>query len=82
MHLHLRFDIFFLHIVLFLFDYYFLVILYEYALCRVAYLSTLEVEDTLMSIMMLQVSTHNGDSIYACCLVAATEYKTASECCR
>lgn len=82
MHLHLRFDIFFLHIVLFLFDYYLLVVLYVYTLCWGAYLSTLKVEDTLMSIMTLQVSTYNGDSLYACCLVVATEYKTAGECCR
>ena len=47
-----------------------------------AYLSTLEVEDSFNSAMTLHVSTHNGDSLYACCLVAATEYKAASECCR
>ena len=64
------------------FDYYFLVVLYVYALCRVAYLSTLEVEDSFKGAMTLHVSTNNGDSLYACCLVAATEYKTASECCR
>ena len=82
MHLHFWFYIFFLHIVLFLFDYYFLVVLYVYALCRIAYLSTLEVEDSFNSAMTLHVSTHNGDSLYACCLDAATEYKTACECCR